>query len=70
MSFIYGLLYVFLSAYPIVFPGVYGMNLGVGGLPFLGLVIGQLLAGLSILLIQDRYNKKLVANNNVPIPEW
>jgi DHA1 family multidrug resistance protein-like MFS transporter len=70
MSFIYGLLYVFLSAYPIVFQGVYGMNLGVGGLPFFGLVIGQLLAGLYILLIQGQYNKKLIANNNVPIPEW
>jgi DHA1 family multidrug resistance protein-like MFS transporter len=70
MSFIYGLLYVFLSAYPIVFQGVYGMNLGVGGLPFFGLVIGQLLAGLYILLTQGQYNKKLIANNNVPIPEW
>jgi DHA1 family multidrug resistance protein-like MFS transporter len=70
MSFIYGLSYVFLSAYPIVFQGVYGMNLGVGGLPFFNLVIGQLLAGLYILLIQGQYNKKLIANNNVPIPEW
>lgn len=70
MSFIYGLLYVFLSAYPIVFQGVYGMDLGVGGLPFFGLVVGQLLAGLYILLIQGQYNRKLVANHNVPIPEW
>ena len=46
------------------------MNLGVGGLSFFGLVIGQLLVGLYILLIQGRYNKKLIANNNVPIPEW
>lgn len=69
MSFIYGLLYVFLSAYPIVFQGVYGTNLDVAGLSFFGLVIGQLLAGLYILLIQGRYNKKFTANNNMPIPE-
>ena len=46
------------------------MDLGVCGLPFFRLVVGQLLAGLSILLIQGQYNRKLVANHNVPIPEW
>jgi DHA1 family multidrug resistance protein-like MFS transporter len=38
MAFIYGLLYLFLTAYPLVFQGVHGMNLGVGGLPFFGMV--------------------------------
>ena len=70
MSFIYGLIYVFLSAYPLVFQGIHGMNLGVGGLPFIGLIIGQLLAGVYIVMVQGAYNRKLVANNNVPIPEW
>ena len=70
MSFIYGLLYAFLSAYPIVFQGVYGMNLGVGGLPFFGLVLGEMLAGVYILIIQGQYTRKLIANNDVPIPEW
>ena len=70
MSFIYGLMYVFLSAYPLVFQKVHGMNQGVGGLPFFGLVVGQLLGGLYILFIQPGYNRKLQANNNVPIPEW
>jgi len=70
MSFVYGLMYMLLSAYPTVFQGVHGMNLGVGGLPFFGLVLGQLLSGVYILVIQRSYNKKLIANNNVPIPEW
>lgn len=70
MSFIYGLMYLFLSAYPLVFQGVHGMNLGVGGLPFLGLIVGQLAAGGYILLCQGSYNRKLVANNDVPVPEW
>ncbi len=70
MSFIYGLLYLFLTAYPIVFQGIHGFGLGVGGLPYFGMIIGQLLAGLMILLQQPAYNRKLAANNNVPIPEW
>ena len=70
MAFIYGLLYLFLTAYPLVFQGVHGMNLGVGGLPFFGMVTGQLLAGLMIFIRQPGYQKKLAANNNMPIPEW
>jgi DHA1 family multidrug resistance protein-like MFS transporter len=70
MSFIYGLMYAFLGAYPLVFGRVHGMNEGVGGLPFIGLVIGQLFAGIYIMLIQPGYLKKLDENNGVPIPEW
>lgn len=70
MAFIYGLLYLFLTAYPIVFQRIHHMNLGVGGLPLLGVILGQLLAGLVIVLLQPSYNRKLAANNNVPIPEW
>ncbi|KAF1970260.1 major facilitator superfamily [Bimuria novae-zelandiae CBS 107.79] len=70
MAFIYGLLYLFLTAYPLVFQGVHHMNLGVGGLPFFGMIIGQLMAGTMIFIRQPGYNKKLTANNNMPIPEW
>ncbi|OCK83275.1 major facilitator superfamily transporter [Lepidopterella palustris CBS 459.81] len=70
MAFIYGLLYLFLTAYPLVFQGVHHMNLGVGGLPFFGMITGQLLAGLFIALRQPSYQKKLAANNDWPIPEW
>lgn len=49
MSFVYGLMYALLSAYLVVFQGIHGMNLGVGGLPFIGLIIGELLAGGYIL---------------------
>ncbi|KAF2447743.1 major facilitator superfamily [Karstenula rhodostoma CBS 690.94] len=70
MAFIYGLLYLFLTAYPLVFQGVHHMNLGVGGLAFLGMIIGQLLAGTLIFIRQPAYQRKLAANNNVPIPEW
>ena len=70
MSFIYGLLYLFLTAYPIVFQRIHRMNPGVGGLPFFGMIIGQLSAGVVIVLLQPGYNRKLTANNNIPVPEW
>ncbi|TKA81446.1 hypothetical protein B0A49_00289 [Cryomyces minteri] len=70
MAFVYGLLYLFLTIYPIVFQQIHGMNPGVGGLPYFGMIIGELIAGLCIVLTQPSYNRKLMANNNVPIPEW
>jgi DHA1 family multidrug resistance protein-like MFS transporter len=70
MSFIYGLVYCLLEAYPYVFEEVYGFAPGVSGLPFIGLIIGQLLALAFILSQHSAYMKKLVKNNNVPVPEW
>lgn len=70
MAFIYGLLYLFLTAYPFVFQGVHGFNAGESGLAFFGMIIGQLIAGTVVLLDQPRYQRKLAANNGVPIPEW
>lgn len=70
MAFIYGILYLFLTAYPFVFQGVHGFNHGQSGLAFFGMIIGQLIAGTVVLLDQPRYQRKLAANNGVPIPEW
>jgi MFS transporter, DHA1 family, multidrug resistance protein len=70
MSFIYGLLYLFLTAYPLVFQGVHGMSAGVGGLPFFGMVAGLLIVATYIIWSAKGYNKKLAANGGVPVPEW
>jgi DHA1 family multidrug resistance protein-like MFS transporter len=70
MAFIYGLLYLFLTAYPIVFQRIHGMSAGIGGLPYFGMIIGMLIAGFYVVLTQPSYNRKLLANNGVPIPEW
>jgi DHA1 family multidrug resistance protein-like MFS transporter len=70
MSFIYGLLYLFLTAYPLVFMGVHGFGAGQSGLTFFGMITGQLLAGVFVVLQQPWYMRKLTANNGVPIPEW
>lgn len=70
MAFIYGLLYLFLTAYPIVFQEIHGFSPGIGGLPYFGMILGEMLAAIYIMLTQPSYNRKLKANNGVPIPEW
>ncbi|KAI9049928.1 hypothetical protein LZ554_006075 [Drepanopeziza brunnea f. sp. 'monogermtubi'] len=70
MAFIYGLLYLFLILYPVVFQRIHGMSGGIGGLPYFGMIVGQIIAGIYVALTQPSYNKKLLANNGVPIPEW
>lgn len=70
MSFVYGILYLFLTAYPLVFQGVHGFSAGPSGLCFFGMIIGELIAGIVVLLQQPWYQRKLTANNGVPIPEW
>ncbi|KAH8888336.1 MFS general substrate transporter [Thozetella sp. PMI_491] len=70
MAFIYGLLYLFLTAYPFVFQGIHHFSAGVSGLTFFGMIAGQLIAGITVLAQQPWYQRKLAANNGVPIPEW
>ncbi|KAK3320921.1 major facilitator superfamily domain-containing protein [Cercophora scortea] len=70
MAFIYGLLYLFLTAYPFVFQGVHHFSAGISGLTFFGMIIGQLISGVTVLAQQPWYQRKLAANNGVPVPEW
>ncbi|KAF1991736.1 MFS transporter [Aulographum hederae CBS 113979] len=70
MSFIYGLLYAFLGAYPLIFGETYGMSPGVAGLPFFGLVVGLFIIAGVIIALSPSYNRKLHANGGIPIPEW
>lgn len=70
MAFLYGLLYLFMTAYPIAFQQIRGFNKGLGGLAHFGMIIGEFLGGFFIILLQPRYVRKLAANNDIPIPEW
>jgi DHA1 family multidrug resistance protein-like MFS transporter len=70
MSFIYGILYGLLTSYALVFQEIHGFNAGVGGLPYFGLVIGELFAFVVVVLSNPSYIRKLKANNNIPVPEW
>ena len=65
-----GLLYLFLTAYALVFQGVYGWSAGIGGLAYFGMVAGEVIAFIIIVLDNPRYVRKLEANNNIPVPEW
>ena len=70
MSFIYGLLYLFLTSYPIVFQGIHGMAPGPGGLPFFGMVVGLLMVTTYLIWIARSYNKRMAANGGTAVPEW
>ncbi|BAE56292.1 unnamed protein product [Aspergillus oryzae RIB40] len=43
ISLIYGILYIFFEAFPIVFSEIHGFNMGQTGLAFLGILIGAIL---------------------------
>jgi MFS transporter, DHA1 family, multidrug resistance protein len=70
MSFIYGLVYALVAAYPYIFATTYGMRPGPAALPCISLILGVCTACVCILLQQPVYVKKLKANQNVPVPEW
>jgi DHA1 family multidrug resistance protein-like MFS transporter len=70
LSFVYGLLYIFLTAYPLVFQGVHGFNPGVGGLPLFGMGLGMILAGIASALVQPAWRRKYRANKGKVVPEW
>ncbi|OAX80988.1 hypothetical protein ACJ72_04676 [Emergomyces africanus] len=70
LAFIYGILYLFMTAYPIVFQQIHGFAPGISGLPYFGMIGGQLIGGITIILSQPWYARKLEANGGVPVPEW
>jgi DHA1 family multidrug resistance protein-like MFS transporter len=70
MSFIYGILYLFLTVYALLFQGVYGWSPGISGLAYFGMLTGEIIAFIYVVLDNPRYARKLEANNNIPVPEW
>jgi MFS family permease len=68
-SFVYGLLYMTLEVFPIVFEENRGWPLVSSTLPFLGLFVGVLFAVLVNLANQPRYARAVDANKGRPVPE-
>ncbi len=68
-SFVYGILYANLAAFPIEFQEERGWNLLVGALPFLALLIGIILGGAANVFNTSYYNRRFIANGNKPVPE-
>jgi len=68
-SFVYGLFYASLGAFPYIFQTLRGWNPVVGGLPFLAMLVGVLMASVINLINQKYYIKKCNAAGNRPVPE-
>ncbi|OJJ51658.1 hypothetical protein ASPZODRAFT_138735 [Penicilliopsis zonata CBS 506.65] len=68
-SFVYGVMYLTLEVFPIVFEDIRGWDPLVASLPFLGLLIGVISSvGLNVWN-QFRYNRIAEAANGRPVPE-
>lgn len=70
ITFVYGLIYISLSAFPLVFTGVRHIKPGVAELPFLGMLVGMLLAGATSIAMNPSWVRKYHANQNRAEPEW
>ncbi|KAH3688989.1 hypothetical protein WICPIJ_000048 [Wickerhamomyces pijperi] len=68
-SFIYGILYLLLSAYPIIFAEGYRMHGGVAELPYLGVALGMVLGGVACYVLEGKYIVAMEKNNGKPVPE-
>ncbi|CDO96200.1 unnamed protein product [Kluyveromyces dobzhanskii CBS 2104] len=67
-SFVYGILYLLLEAYPIVFVKGYHFYAN-GELPYIALIIGMMFAAVINIYMEKDYVKRVVANNGKPVPE-
>lgn len=68
-AFIYGIVYLFLEAYPIVFAELRHINPAVATLPYLGLITGVLIGCIICIWFEPQYNRRLRENNGIPVPE-
>ncbi|ETI23718.1 hypothetical protein G647_05523 [Cladophialophora carrionii CBS 160.54] len=69
MAVVYGTLYLFFAAFPIVFQQGYGWNAGEEGLAFLGIMVGNLLAVGVIIMDNKRYIRISKAHGGFAPPE-
>ena len=69
LAIIYGTLYLLFGAYPIVFQEYRGWSEGVGGLPFLGILIGMLAAIAFCKVTNKWYHQAAVKAGGIAPPE-
>lgn len=68
-SFVYGILYLSLASFPVVFQELRGWDQVVGALPFLAYLVGILFGAGINLANQKFYISRFKANHNRPVPE-
>ncbi|KIW99538.1 uncharacterized protein Z518_11277 [Rhinocladiella mackenziei CBS 650.93] len=69
MALIYGILYMLFAAFPIVYQQGRGWNSGIGGLAFLGIMVGMLFAVAYTIPDNKRYVKILSRHDGFASPE-
>ncbi|CAH0057435.1 unnamed protein product [Clonostachys solani] len=69
MAIIYGTLYLFFAAFPIVYQQHRGWDQGIGSLPFLGLLIGMIVAIIYCIPENKRYIRIVERNDGLAPPE-
>jgi hypothetical protein len=68
-SFVYGILYANLGAFPVVYQQGRKWDKVVGALPFLSIFVGVLFGAAANVANQGYFTRKLEQNNNKPLPE-
>lgn len=55
VAFIFAVLFAFFEAYPVIYRGVYRMDLGVSGLPFIGIGVGLWIGAMVYMYIDRKF---------------
>ncbi|KAI0883229.1 MFS general substrate transporter [Annulohypoxylon maeteangense] len=69
MSVLYGLLYMFFVAFPIIFQEGKGYSAGITGLMFIPLAVGVVASAVCAPLVNTHYRKLISKYNGLPPPE-
>lgn len=69
MAIIYGTLYMMFAAFPIVYQENRGWSAGIGGLAFIGIAVGMLIAVVGTIPDNKRYMRIAAKNNGIAPPE-
>lgn len=69
LSVVYFLLFGWLSAYPVIFSRIHGLNLGENGLCFIPICVGIISGGMIALLFGKRYQQQTEALGHYPPAE-
>lgn len=68
MAIIYGTLYMLFGAYPIVYQQGRGWSIGIGGLPFIAVAVGMLIAFAYNIFFDDKQYRRAVDKGNGKAP--
>lgn len=69
VAFVYGILYLCLEVYPIIFIEGYHFSPQNGELPYIGVFVGMLVGAVYLVMMEPHYFRKVIANGNKPAPD-